>query len=90
MKKLHITKQNFLNWWFESGSDQEQESNEIDLGKRVIEKLLSGEDFFYSIEDAFNECETSCIPLSYLEEFDEDNDLEVGDLKEIVDIVLID
>ena len=90
MKTLHITKQNFLKYFFQSGSDQEQEANQIDLGQSVIERLLSGEDFFYSVEDAFNECEVGCIPLAYLEEFDDDNEFEVGELEEVVDIILID
>lgn len=92
MKTYTITKQNFLNWWFKSGSDQEQEANKIDLGERVIERLLSGEDFFYSIEDAFNECEISCIPIMLLEEFKEDgyDELEVGDLGYTCEINLID
>jgi hypothetical protein len=90
MKTYTITKENFLKYFFQSGSDQEQEANQIDLGQRVIERLLSGEDFFYSVEDAFNECEISCIPLAYLEEFDDDNELEVGELEEVVDVILID
>ena len=90
MKTLHITKKNFLKYFFQSGSDQEQEANQIDLGQRVIERLISGEDFFYSVEDAFNECEVGCIPLAYLEEFDDDNEFEVGELDEAVDIILID
>ena len=90
MKTLHITKKNFLKYFFQSGSDQEQEANQIDLGQRVIERLISGEDFFYSVEDAFNECEVGCIPLAYLEEFDDDNEFEVGELEEEVDLILID
>jgi hypothetical protein len=90
MKTYTITKENFLKYFFQSGSDQEQEANQIDLGQRVIERLLSGEDFFYSVEDAFNECEVSCIPLAYLEEFDDDNEFEVGELEEVVDVILID
>ena len=89
MKTYTITKQNFLKYFFQSGSDQEQEANQIDLGQRAIERLLSGEDFFYSVEDAFNECEIGCIPLSYLEEFDDSNELEVGELEEVVDVILI-
>lgn len=90
MKTLHITKKNFLKYFFQSGSDQEQEANQIDLGQRAIERLISGEDFFYSVEDAFNECEIGCIPLAYLEEFDDDNEFEVGELEEEVDLILID
>ena len=90
MTKYTITKQNFLDWWFKSGSDQEQTANETDLGERVIERLLSGEDFFYSVDDAFNECETEAIPIKYLEEFDDDgSDVEVGELEENCEVNLI-
>jgi hypothetical protein len=90
MKTYTITKKNFLEWWFNTGLDQEQKANKEDLGARAVERLLSGEDFFYSVEDAFNECEIECIPLRYLEEFDEDNDLVVMDLKENCVVNLID
>ena len=90
MKTYTITKKNFLEWWFNTGSDQEQKANKEDLGARAVERLLSGEDFFYSVYDAFNECETDCIPLRYLEEFDDDNDLEVMDLDYECEITLID
>lgn len=90
MKTLHITKQNFLEWYFNTGADDEQESMRTDLGERLVEKLLSGEDFSYSVEDAFNECEVGCIPLAYLEEFDDRELLEVGELKEEVNVILID
>lgn len=92
METLHITKTNFLNWWFNTGSDQEQKENHLDLGKRAVEMLLSGEDFFYSVEDAFNECEISCIPIMYTEEYRKDgyDELEIGDLEGVFDVVLID
>ncbi len=91
MKIYTITKENFLYWWFKTGSDQEQKENKIDLGERVIERLLSGEDYFYSVEDAFNECEITCIPLMYLEEFDKlEDDREVGDLEYNCNVNLID
>lgn len=89
MKTYTITKQNFLEWYFNTGADDDQESMRTDLGDRVIERLLSGEDFFYSVEDAFNECEKSCIPIAYLEEFDDRELLEVEDLKEECEIILI-
>lgn len=90
MKTYTITKQNFLEWFFNTGDDKNQEEARTDLGKRAIERLFSGEDFFYSVEDAFNECEISCIPLAYLEEFDDKNDLEVGDLDYKCEVTLID
>ena len=89
MKTYTITKKNFLNWWFKTGADDEQEGNKTDLGQRVIERFFSGEDFFYSVEDVFNECEISVIPLSYLEEFSDTNDLELWELEGINDVILI-
>ena len=90
MKTYTITKENYINWFFNSGSDQEQEATRKDLGDRLVERLLSGEDFFYSVDDAFNEVDVEVIPLSYLEEFNDDDDREVGDLEEIIDLILID
>jgi len=88
MKTYTITKENFLNWYYCTGADDEQKDARTEMGRRVIDRLLNGEDFHFSVEDAFNEVEVSCIPLSYLEEFSDD-DREVGDLDETVEINLI-
>ena len=90
MKTYTITKQNFLEWFFNTGDLKSQKESRTDLGKRAIERLFSGEDFFYSVEDAFNECEISCIPLAYLEEFSNLELREVGDLQNACEVNLID
>jgi hypothetical protein len=90
MKTYTITKQNFLLWFFNTGDDKSQKEMRTDLGKKAIEKLLNGETFTYSVEDAFNECETSCIPLMYLEEFHEGEEIEIGDLEYECEVTLID
>jgi hypothetical protein len=90
MKTYTITKQNFLEWYFNTGADDEQESMRKDLGERVIESLINIGQSNIVIEEIFNECETSCIPLYLLEEFEKDEDYkEVGDLEGIFNIELI-
>jgi hypothetical protein len=92
MKTYTITKQNFLEWFFNTGDLKSQKESRTDLGKRAIERLLRGEDFFYSVEDAFNECSIESIPIMFLEEFKNDgyDELEVGDLDYECEVTLID
>jgi len=90
MKIYTITKQNFLHWFFNTGDDGSQKNMRTELGGRAIEKLLKGEDFSYSVYDAFDDCELGCIPLMYLEEFHEGEEIEVGDLDYECEITLID
>lgn len=96
MKTYTITKQNFLNYYFNGGDNDEQEELRINLAEVVIRTLFDGETFNYSIEDTFDECEKSCIPLHLLEEFEkagyitlEEDYREVGDLEGIFNIELI-
>ena len=91
MKKYTVTKQNFLEWYFNTGADDEQQDARTEMGRRVIDCLLSGEDFHCSVENIFNnEADLNCMPIHYLEEFlDDDSGIEVDDIGEIVEINLI-
>jgi len=90
MKTYTITKQNFLHWYFNTGADDEQESLRTDLGNRVIDSLINIGQSNITIEEIFEECEKSCIPLDYLEEFEESEDgLEVCDLEDECEVNLI-
>ena len=69
MKKLHITKENFIEWYFNTGADDEQKDARYNLGEKVINSLTEGKIFSFSVEDAFNECEMECVSLDYIEEY---------------------
>ena len=76
--------------YINAGADDEQEAMRIDLGNKVLESLINIGQSNITIEDIFSECETICIPLHYLEEFDENEDsLEIGDLEYECNVILI-
>lgn len=89
MKTYTITKENFLNWYYNTGSDDEQESMVNDLGAMAIEHLFRNGKFEFSVYSAFEEAEKDIIPLCFLEEFDDSDEREVGDLQEECEIKLL-
>jgi len=89
MIKLNIKEEVLIDWYFNTGSDQEQEDTAADLGNRVVKSLLKGETFNFSIDDLISEINMSCIPLEYFEEADQfEEDLEVGDLEGDVEVTV--
>ena len=79
MKKLKIKTQNFLNWYFKSGSDQEQDSIAQSLGESIIDVLLSGEKNVTTTGQEFlDQCNTDIIPLDIVEGF-ENSRGEIGE-----------
>ena len=81
MATYTVTKGNFLTWYYNSGSDQEQESLRNDLGDSVIEQLLKHGKVTTTAEEIFDGCEIVCMPCYLLEEFADDYD----DCVEIMD-----
>lgn len=82
---------NFLNWYFCSGSDQEQEDAANSIGNRAIESLINSGQFNITVDELFNECNKDAILLSFIEGFDnEENDcIELGDFTEGYELILI-
>jgi hypothetical protein len=77
MDILNIKKKDFINWFFFTGADQDQERGIYELGLSVVERLLSG-DVKITAEDILNGCETSVIPLRIVKGY-ESLDGEIGD-----------
>lgn len=83
MKKLTITKQRFLEWYFESGQDTENKELREDLAKYIIKQLFKTGLGTVSVEDLFDRCNQKAIRLSFTEQGTEDDyDTELGDLGE--------
>lgn len=86
-----ITKKNFLQWYFNTGADSDQKDLRTNLGEQVIQSLFDSGKSKITIKSVFNEnCEKSCIPLHYLEEFKENDGRELQDLTENWELTLID
>lgn len=72
MRKLKIKSEDFIDWYFNSGSDQDQESMVLELGISVIERLLEG-NVTITPQDLLDECEPTIIPLNIVEGFEDDD-----------------
>ena len=81
MKKLTITKNRFLDWYYESGQDSEIVELKFDLAERIIEQLRSHGVANISVQDLFDACNPESIRLNFTEQgTDDDYDIELGDL----------
>lgn len=67
MTTLEIKTKDFINWYFCSGSDQEQEELAKDLGNNVIESLLHDGTCTTSVEQFLDECNVDLIPMSIIQ-----------------------
>ena len=74
-----IKAEQFLEWYFNSGSDDEIEDAKITMGNRVIDSLIGIGQSNITIEDIFGEANLDTLRVSYLEEFSDDDDEELGD-----------
>ena len=69
-KELRIKTSDFINWMFNTGADQDQEREVLDLGRRVIEQLMKG-DVTITPQDILDQCEPLVIPLVIVEGFED-------------------
>ena len=79
--KLKIKTQKFVNWYLNSGSDQEQQDLRLELGSLVSGSLLLNERFTIAPRDLLDNVNTDVIPIHLVEGFqDKDTSVEIGDL----------
>jgi hypothetical protein len=91
MATYHITKYNFLKWYFVDGQDSENDSIKQDLGDELINSLFSKNSYTISTEDIFKHCIQDGINISSLEEFkDSDIHTELFDYDTDYKLILID
>ena len=70
--KLKIKSEDFINWFFKSGADQDQEIEVLRLGHSVIEELLDGE-VTITPQSILDGCEPVVIPIRIIEGFEDDD-----------------
>lgn len=91
MSTYHITKNNFLKWYFEDGQDSENYQTKQELAELVINRLFEYDICVINTQSIFNECNQDAIQISYLEEFkDLDIHTELGDYEPNFELILID
>jgi hypothetical protein len=79
MKTLKIKTSDFIDWYFNAGSDQEQENTLIELGRSIAEQLTEGK-VTITPETLLEQCDYGMIRLNLIEGFeDADPELEVYD-----------
>lgn len=92
MKTFTITTENFLQWYLNSGSDEEIKEAKTNLGERVIKNLLEVGNSLITVNELFNEANFESIPVSYLVEFDNSVDvdkIELGSLFSNYEVKLV-
>jgi len=72
LKKIKIKSEDFINWFFNTGADQDQEREAFSLGRSVIGQLLEGS-VTITPQNILDECEPVVIPLSIVEGFENDD-----------------
>jgi hypothetical protein len=94
-KNLKIKSEDFINWFFNTGADQDQEREALSLGRSVIEGLLDGS-VTITPQDILDQCEHTVIRLDIIEGFEEvDYTMEIwdginkGDISEDFEIELV-
>lgn len=91
MSKYHITKTNFLKWYFEDGQDSENAQTKQELAESVIKVLYTLNTCVITTDDIFKHSNHNAIPISCLEEFkDLDIHTELGDYEPNFELTLID
>ena len=77
--KLKIKSEDFINWFFNTGADQDQERQALELGYGVIEGLLEGK-VTVTPQEILDQCESLVIPMSIIEGMeDQDPYMEIDD-----------
>ena len=70
MKTYTITTANFLEWYFNMGSAQEQEMMRIDFANKMIDKFKESGRLFIKASELFEEAQyDETVPLYLIEEF---------------------
>ena len=89
MKHFKVKQSNFLDWYYNTGADQDQEQMRKDLGESIIAQLIENGAVKITAKDIWMECEKECMPIRICEGQDEDDDRELGELGEKYKITMI-
>lgn len=93
MRKFTITKGRFLDWYFNSGQDQEKAQLRKEMADSIIHQMYSDGHGSMSVAELFDGCNQDAIRLGFTEQYNEetdDPDVELLDLNTPFEIKLID
>ena len=90
MNNLTITKGSFIEWYFNEGQDTEKVCLRLELANDIINKLFVKDEVSVSVIDIFEYTNKEAIPLSYCEQYyNEDTDDCIGSLDNNYTLTLI-
>jgi len=76
---LRIKSNDFIDWYFNSGADQDQQEQVLSFGRNIVEQLLEGS-VTITPQDILEECEQFVIPLNIVKGFEgTDSTMEIQD-----------
>ena len=79
--KLKIKSQEFIDWYFNSGYDTEQQDIKMSFGTEIAEALFLDGKYTITSREILHRVNTDVIPVNLVKGFeDSDPDLEIGDL----------
>jgi len=76
---LKIKKSSFVDWYFNTGSDQEQELCLNELGRQALEEMVEGNDATITIEAIWDACEKTMIQMMFFEGFEKKEHTSVNE-----------
>lgn len=91
--KLTITKNRFLEWYFEHGQDTEKNDLRISLANSIIHQMNVTGFGSYSVQELFDKCNQEAIRLYFTEEYahnSDEFDIELSDCDFDYELELID
>jgi len=78
---LKIKTTSFLNWYFNSGNDQEQQSIRQEIGHLAVSSLLCEGSSTITAQEIFDQVNIDVIPVNLIEGLEKTStDIEIGDL----------
>ena len=92
MKQLTITKERFLDWYFDYGQDQENLELRTNLANSIIHQMYSVGHGSMSVNELFDTCDQDSIRAYFTQEYDmqtDEYDIELSDLNTPYTITLI-
>ena len=90
MNNLTITKGNFIEWYFNTGQDTEKVCLRLELANDIINNLFVQDKVSTSLIDIFEYTNKDAIPLSYCQQYyNEDTDECIGSLDNNYTLTLI-
>jgi len=74
MRRLTITKGRFLDWYFNSGQDQEMKELRKNLAESIIHQMYSVGHGSMSVQELFDGCNQDAIRIGFTEQYNEETD----------------